>query len=70
MVWSCQCTLQSPFYNFSVRFWVIFFWLGGLDFWWASQNFGFCFGGYILLARDWNLHIFACLIVGAIVGVS
>ena len=29
-----------------------------------------CFGGYILLARDWNLHIIDSQVVGTIVVVS
>ena len=32
--------------------------------------YGFCSGGYILLASDWNQHIIDSLVVGAIVGVS
>ena len=38
----------------------------GRRFWWDFQNYGFCFGGYILFARDWNLHIIDSLVVGAI----
>ena len=57
------------FSNFSVWFWVVFL-IRWVDFWWDFQNYGFCFGGDILLARDWNLHIIDSLVVGAIVGVS
>ena len=46
--------------------WVVFLikWAG--EFWWDFQYSGFCFGTYILFARDWNLHIIDSLVVGAI----
>ena len=47
MVWSCQCTFQSPSSNFSVWFWVVFFGYVGWFFWWDFPNYGLCFGGYI-----------------------
>ena len=42
-------------------------WVG--TFWWVFEIVGL-FGGYIWLARDWNLHIINSQLVGAIVGVS
>ena len=42
----------------------------GRLFWWDFHNYGFCFGGYILFARDGNLHSIDSHVVGAIVGVS
>ena len=69
MVWSCQCTFQSPSSNFSVYFWVVFLvrWVG-----YFARTFQIM--GFVLvatfLAKDWNLHIIVSHVVGAIVGVS
>ena len=69
MVWSCQCTFQSPSSNFSVWFWVVF-----LVRWVGSFVGSFQIMGFVLvaafLARDWSLHFIDSHVVGAIVGVS
>ena len=58
------------FFQFLSVVWGGIFLIRWVDFWWDFQHYGFCFGGYILLARDWNLHIIDSLVVGAIIGVS
>ena len=66
MVWSGQCTFQSPFpnyYSVCVGWYFLVRWVGFLV---GSSKLWVYFGGYILFARDWNLHIIDSHVVSAI----
>ena len=69
MVWSCQCTFQSPSPISQCGFGWYF-----LVRWVGSFGGVFIIMGFVLVvtffARDWNLHIIVSNVVGAIVGVS
>ena len=64
---SANSNLYSTLYSV---FGVGILWLSGLVFFGGYSKLWDYFGGYILLARDWNLYIIDSQVVGVTVGVS